>query len=58
MKLTYAVLTPMIIVLVLGGNGTASADLGTVWTRTCGGAANDGLRSVCETDDGCFAAVG
>ncbi|MFZ1947510.1 MAG: FlgD immunoglobulin-like domain containing protein [bacterium] len=38
--------------------GTAAGALDTAWTRTYGGAANDGLRSVCGTTDGCFAAVG
>jgi hypothetical protein len=44
----------------LGGGlvGTAAGALDTVWTSTYGGAANDGLRSVCETTDGCFAAAG
>jgi hypothetical protein len=57
----------VMLVLVMGGLlfagfggdlGTAAGALDTVWTRTYGGAANDGLRSVCKTTDGAFAAVG
>lgn len=58
MRLKYAILAPAVIWVVLIGHGAALADLDTVWTRTYGGSANDGLRSVCETSDGSYAAVG
>jgi hypothetical protein len=38
--------------------GAASAQVDTVWTRTYGGAYNDGFRSVIATSDGGYLAVG
>jgi hypothetical protein len=38
--------------------GAAWAQVDTTWMRTYGGAANDGFRSVIETSDGGFLAVG
>ncbi|MFZ1946798.1 MAG: hypothetical protein WAW06_04570, partial [bacterium] len=40
------------------GAGTAWAQVDTTWTRTYGGSANDGFRSVVMTSDGGFLAVG
>ena len=36
----------------------AEAQLDTLWTRTLGGSSNDGFRSVVQTGDGGFLAVG
>ena len=44
-------------ILVLAA-GAARAQLDTLWTRTFGGAYNDGFQSVIETTDGGFIAVG
>ena len=48
----------LIMCVLLLITGTAAAQLETVWTRTYGGAANDGLRSAIPTGDGGFVAVG
>ena len=58
MRLKRAGVAAVIAGFFLAGAGAALAGLETVWTQTYGGASNDGLRSVCETTDGCFAAVG
>ena len=48
-------LSVCILVMAAGG---ARAQLDTLWTRTFGGAYNDGFQSVIETTDGGFLAVG
>lgn len=47
-----------LVCLVACSAGAAWAQVDTVWTRTYGGAANDGFRSVIKTADGGFLAVG
>ena len=47
-----------LVCLVACGAGAAWGQVDTVWTRTYGGAANDGFRSVIKTLDGGFLAVG
>jgi hypothetical protein len=50
------ILLSLCVIALAAGKGQAELD--TLWTRTFGGAYNDGFRSVVKTGDGGFMAVG